>query len=520
MTNLCAYALIVWPMAVGAATIIFAMQGPPARVCGICLLILAWGCHGSTGQPQDGAPPGAPAYCFGEEPVRYLENARIKLGIDLRIGGAITHFEDKLQRGGNMINSHDWGRQIQLSYYSGPVPFLGPRGERPHPKWRGLGWNPIQSGSVGNIASKTTAFERGPDFLRVRCVPMQWPLENVPGDCLFEATYRLVEENVVRLEARIINRRSDRAQYMPVHSQEMPAIYTNGPWFRLVAYLGDRPFTGGPLKTLVGKGDGKGWPWSAFYCPEHWAALVNAQGNGIGVHQAGTALMAGGFAGPDAAKGRGGPADPQTGYLAPLSRTILDHNIDWTYRTHLIAGSLDEIRAFASRQPRPPLPAWIFERDRCGWHYQNATDTGWPVPGRLEISFSGEPRGEAWSGVLFWRAQDAPVLEVEAAFEAGKTPLPMTAEVVLQPFGPGDTTDFPMWPDPKKAEATARKRQQFPPAIPLVIPFAVLPDGQTRVYRIPLAGAPGYTGAMKQVGLRFPAAGGRARIVRVALAPP
>ena len=78
------------------------------------------------------------AYDYGAEPMRYLSNSRLRLGVDLSLGGAVTVLEDKANGGANMINSHDWGRQIQLSYYSGPTPYIGPKGEKPHEVWAKL----------------------------------------------------------------------------------------------------------------------------------------------------------------------------------------------------------------------------------------------------------------------------------------------------------------------------------------------------------------------------------------------
>ena len=60
--------------------------------------------------------PGDKPFDFGSEPVRYIENDRVKLGLNLALGGAVTYLEDKANQSGNMINSADWGRQIQLSY--------------------------------------------------------------------------------------------------------------------------------------------------------------------------------------------------------------------------------------------------------------------------------------------------------------------------------------------------------------------------------------------------------------------
>lgn len=458
-------------------------------------------------------PP--PAYDFGGKPVRYLENARVKLGINLQAGGAVTYLEDKKSKSGNMINSSDWGRQIQLSYYSGPVPFIGPNGEKPTPQWEGLGWNPIQAGSVGRVASKTIAFEHGSGFLRVRCIPMQWPHANVPGDCQFEVTYQLVADNAILMKARIINQRLDHTQY-PARNQEMPALYTNGPWYRLVAASGDQPFTGGRPTILVGKDDGKGWPWVRFHASEHWAALVNDDDRGVGLFQADTCTMTGGFFGGDELKGKGGPNDSQTGYLAPVANRILDHNIDWTYQTHIIVGSLDEIRAYACKQPRCSL-SWRFGSDRLGWSYVNAADAGWPIRGALKISYQKSPRGLMQSDVIFWKAEDAPVMEIEASFRFDNPNQVLQAEVVLLPFGPADRTDFPAWAnqDPKQKEMMEKKRGEFPETPAIVIPLDVRGDGVMRTHVVKLSGNPGYRGGMKQLQVRFPPADGTAEVRRI-----
>src|SRR4051794_15962060 len=80
------------------------------------------------------------------EEVSYLDNGTIRVGVDLTLGGAITY----LSKSGdplNVINSYDWGRQVQMSFYSGPVPFsVGEK--QPKPEWIHLGWNPIQSGDA------------------------------------------------------------------------------------------------------------------------------------------------------------------------------------------------------------------------------------------------------------------------------------------------------------------------------------------------------------------------------------
>ena len=432
------------------------------------------------------------AFDYGADPMRYLSNSRLRLGVDLSLGGAVTVLEDKANGGANMINSHDWGRQIQLSYYSGPTPYIGPNGEKPHEVWAKLGWNPIQSGSVGKVKSKTIACEQpDPLTLRVRCIPMQWPHINVPGDCIFEVTYRLVGANAIEMTARIINSRSDKTQY-PAKHQEMPALYTNGSWYKLVAYTGDEPFSNQPVTTLVDKKDGKGWPWLSFYTPERWTALVNGKEKGVGVYQPDVTRFTAGFAGGDAKKGTGGPKEGPAGYIAPIAFCILDANIDWTYKAYLIVGSVDEIRGFVrERHPRPAGLSWIFEKERLGWYYQGgATDTGWPIKEALNITYKAKPRASLAGPETFWPAAEAPVAVIEAAFSGNVSNRPCTAQLVIR-----STDERP----------------------PLTYPLEVTPDGIMRTYRVKLDAQVAYKDTLKQMLLRFPEADGTVRVRKILL---
>lgn len=422
--------------------------------------------------------------------MRYLSSGRLRLGVDLSLGGAVTVLEDKAHGGANMINSHDWGRQVQLSYYSGPTPYVGPNGEQPHPTWAKLGWNPIQSGSVGKMRSKTLACEQ-PDArtLRVRCTPMQWPHDNVPGDCEFEVTYRLAGSNVVEMAARLLNRRTDKTQY-PARQQEMPALYTNGRWYRLLTYDGDRPFERAPLTELVGRGDGKGWPWLSYHASERWAALVDDAGSGVGVFQPEVTRFLGGFAGGDAKKGAGGERDGQAGYIAPVGTRILDANIDWTYRAYVIVGTVDEIRAsaYALRQ-HVPDPSWTFSDDRHGWSYQGeVTDTGWPIRDGLKFSFAGSARGTLVSPETHWLAEHAPMFVLDGAFRTVSASRELQLQVVIKPTGDGPLLSYPL---------------------------VVQTDGVRRSYRLRLDGISCYTGTLSRVSIRLPSVEGSADIRRI-----
>ena len=205
---------------------------------------------------------------LNDENILYAENEYIKLGINLALGGAVTYLAEHGKP--NMINSFDWGRQVQMSFYSYPVPYQ-PEGADMVEAWREIGWNPIQSGDVGRNRSQVLDWYSKDGEIYVKCVPMHWPLDNYPGECTFEVWYRL-EGCCVNATARLNNARPDTTQY-PARRQELPAVYTNGEWYRGVSYVGKKPFTGDALTELVSKDDGRGYPWLQFYPTENWSAL-------------------------------------------------------------------------------------------------------------------------------------------------------------------------------------------------------------------------------------------------------
>ncbi len=462
------------------------------------------------------------AYDYGDEPMRYLENGRVRLGIDLSIGGAVTWVSDKANGGANMINSSDWGRQIQLSYYSGPIPYIGPNGEQPYEGWRNLGWNPIQSGDCYGFQSKVIFFEQTDTTLTVRTIPMLWPNRNLPAECVFQCVYTLTDDGF-SLDATIINSRSDTTQYA-ARSQEMPAVYTNGRWYKLVSYLGDNPFQNEDVTVLVDRGDGKGWPWVNYYCPERWTALLDDNNTGIGVFQPDSAHFSAGFFGGDGLKGVGGAKDGQTGYIAPTANMILDHNIVQTYRAYFIVGSLDEIRARVyelAEESLPELPAWTFDGDRHYWTYAgSARDGGYPIDGGLDVFFSSSSRGRIVGPETYWNAAEAPILEIDAALRlnGAQTGGETTLTVTLKPVSPHDLIDDVAWPlTPEQEEEKARKAEEYPvlPDITVQVPIAA--DGTRGVRSVDLSQVGGYTGAFKSISVTLPAAGGEINVYGIRL---
>ena len=80
---------------------------------------------------------------LSDDHIIYTENEKLRLGVNLALGGAVTYLAEHGKP--NLINSYDWGRQVQMSFYSGPNPFE-PAGSTVLESWKYLGWNPIQCG--------------------------------------------------------------------------------------------------------------------------------------------------------------------------------------------------------------------------------------------------------------------------------------------------------------------------------------------------------------------------------------
>lgn len=407
----------------------------------------------------------------GPERMAYLDNGIIKVGVDLDRGGSIGFLADA-KKGGNVVNVHDLGRWIGQSYYAGPKPF-----GTAHPAWKDWPWNPVSAGDVYGNASKLLEKKNDGKTLYVKSVPMQWALKNVPGDCAFE-TWITLEGRSVRVRNRLTNQRKDEKQY-PALDQELPAVYTTGKFHRLMTYTGDSPFADKPLTEIHKQPAKDGRPqWATFFVTEHWAALVDDDDWGLGVLHPDVVRFLGGFSGKP---NTGGPDDDPAGYLAPVRREILDHNIVYEYRYTLVLDSLANIRKEAYKQrPKSAVPDYRFTKDRQHWWLVDANDTGFPLKDcwRLQVE-QDDPQLFGPEGC--WKAKDAPTIFVRAAYRTKNK----TAELFWE------TADRPGF----RAEQSVK--------------FAIVPDGTMRTYEVDLSSSPKYRGTIRR--LRFdPVETGRA----------
>ena len=227
------------------------------------------------------------------------------------------------------------GREIQLSFYAGPN-FYNPDGKC-NKLFRGQKWpwNPIGAGDVkgnhGAVLSRTVQS----DNIHIVTKPLQWACDNVPCECEFERNITLggPAGTGAKVEVTLHNHRADTTVYPPM-SQELPAVYSNGPFYRLVTS------ENGLIKEYNASFDtSKPFPWipGHFVADENWAALVNAEGFGMGVVNFDTINFIGGFSGK---KGTGKSHDASTGHARANTFTAANVKI----RTRLVLGNIDTIR--------------------------------------------------------------------------------------------------------------------------------------------------------------------------------
>lgn len=379
---------------------------------------------------EEARPPGS---------MLFLDNDVIRVGVDRSLGGAITWISlsgsDR-----NIVNSYDFGRQIQMSYYAGPVPYsVGDK--RPSNHWQHLGWNPIQSGDdFGNRTEVLNATHDG-KTIHSTCRPRQWPLNDVRANCRFDVSLSL-DGPAVLVRCRLTNSRKDTQQYR-ARDQEMPAVYTNGEFFRVMTYTGNAPFTNGAL-TRIPKKTGPGFPWTKWSATENWSAIVDRSGFGLGIWQPYCTRFIGGFAGRE---GQGTSKDNASGYMAPTRREIIDHNIVHEYQYRLIVGSLRSIRDYVYAIDRPSHSAFDFTNDRQGWFYVNAKDSGWPIRDALQIQLEqNDP--QIISPEFFWPAQESCAVTIRAGIKSEESSaLLFWATPTERGFSEQRSIRFPITPD-------------------------------------------------------------------------
>ncbi|MCU0795630.1 MAG: hypothetical protein MUF31_06805 [Akkermansiaceae bacterium] len=253
---------------------------------------------------------------------RFIDNGKIKIGVDLTSGGSIFWLSE-LPEDRNLLNHADRGRFIQQSYYGKSDGSLWVK--KP---WR---WNPVQGGDYKGKPAKVLESKVENDELYVRSVPVNWAGGQDLEDCRMQQWIRL-EGPMVKIRYRFVYRGD--IQHPAVH-QELPAVFIDYALPDLVYYDGAEPWTGKPFKK-----DQPGWPNESRKTTENWAGFVGPDGRGVGVFFPGTdRITTYRHPGPPGPKGGG------CSYFAPIRTMAIEPGTDFSYQIHLTIGSAEEMRA-------------------------------------------------------------------------------------------------------------------------------------------------------------------------------
>jgi uncharacterized protein (TIGR03437 family) len=398
--------------------------------------------------------------------MQFLDNGLIRAGVDLSMGGAITYLADS-RRKVNMVNNHDLGRQVQVDYNSGPVPY------HTAPAGTSLGWNPTQAGDNNGFASETLDYSNDGSTIYVKSIPRIFTSAGEACECFIEIWMSL-DGRALHLRSRLTNRRTDKTWYEALYNG-IAALYATGDYSGIETYTGSEPFTGAPLQEIRHTyTSDPATRWASWQNTEGWGALVDRDGWGFGVYAPSAEFILGAqVVGAD--HGVDGDA---TGVLAIQQRVFLDYNIDYDSEAWIIVGTVQEIRDWVYANRLDTRPLFVFNKDRRNWWLRNVKDQGWPVQGYLRLTMPDSHTPILYGPRQSFRAADVPKLYVRAAYRTRSK----TAAIYWSTVGQPNLTEE------------------------LKVEFPIIPDGQLRTYEVDLTTHPGYIDLITSLGY-FPLTG-------------
>ena len=234
----------------------------------------------------------------------YANGHLARIGLDTHWGGSVVEVS---MDGTNFVNAHDTGREVQPALYD----LNGGLGAN--------GWDPVLGGDKYDRGSPTLGQQVSSNSLYTKATPLYWNPDAFGGgaatpvtsDTIFEQTVTLAPGAPLafQLHLKLTHTGTD---YHYVTQQEFPAVYVNSAYTTLVTYGGNAPWTSGaltatPVATTA----------MSAYAPEQWAALVDANNQGLAVFVPGTYPSWTAVYFPQS--GGTGPTGDATAYMRPLA---------------------------------------------------------------------------------------------------------------------------------------------------------------------------------------------------------
>jgi len=266
------------------------------------------------------------------------DNGTLTLKLDLTRGGAISYLSlSGSER--SLVNIADEGRYIQQSYYAGKS--LDRKAEGQSPVWSPWAWNPIQVGDAFRNRAKILDYKQSKNKLYVKCIPMQWDMNNRSAEAEMEQ-WMTLKGSVLVVKNRLTCRRTDNLYGDSIEcDQELPAVYPISALKNLFTYQGNTPFENAPVQQLEVVNLKSGF-WGRYKeVSENWMAFVDEKNWGMAVYNPQCTSFLAGLAGVTDKEAM----DGSTSYIAPVKRETLYKNCVYEYEYFILVGTLDEMRA-------------------------------------------------------------------------------------------------------------------------------------------------------------------------------
>jgi hypothetical protein len=265
------------------------------------------------------------------------DNGILTLKLDLTRGGAISYLSIS-GSARSVVNIADEGRYIQQSYYAGKS--LDRRAEGQAPRWSPWSWNPIQVGDAFRNRAKILTYEQSQSSLYVKCIPMQWDMNNKPAEAEMEQ-WTTLNGNVLEVRNRLTCHRTDKIYGDSILcSQELPAVYPVSALKNLYTYEGNAPFSKAPVQQLQVVNLSSGF-WGIYKnVSENWMAFTDDSNWGMAVYNPNCVDFLAGLSGVPGKEA----TDGSTSYIAPVKKEILYKNSVYEYKYYVLIGKLEEMR--------------------------------------------------------------------------------------------------------------------------------------------------------------------------------
>ncbi|MBQ2768539.1 MAG: hypothetical protein IJF44_00990 [Clostridia bacterium] len=257
---------------------------------------------------------------FDPDETLFIDDGSLKVGASLAMGGALTHVEkinagvvEYIDKNGdvriepntnpeevtviteevNLINIHDYGREVQQSYYAAVDESNGyvPKSEVLYDAT--LRYNPIQGGSAGDKQSQIIEYRHTKNEIYIKARLSEWFLDNTLSDSYAESRYYFAQDGMMISYNRFVNfSQFTGMEETRVDGQETPAVYVAYPlnYFYCETDKGTindpnlYPAIGSPSKKHIN--DRIEGPYHYLLdqrsVPADWLAFVNDKGFGIG----------------------------------------------------------------------------------------------------------------------------------------------------------------------------------------------------------------------------------------------